>query len=397
MTNRILLFTGKGGVGKTTCAAATALRAAELGFKTLVMSSDPAHSLSDAFDKKLGPEPEEFLSNLYTQEVDLFYSMKKYWSNIRELLRLMFKWQGVNEIAAEELAAIPGMGEASALLWLDLFYQSGEFDLIVVDSAPTGETLTFLTLPQITEWWLTKAFPFQKLAVQTVGFAVRKTTGVPLDKGYMELKRLFEKLDVIQKVLSDPAITSVRLVMNPEKMVIEEARRAYTYLQLYGYGVDSVIVNRILPENSGWQKYIEAQKKYLYEIDTSFSPLPILKIMHLQEEVFGIDLLKSVAQDLYGEMDPTKIFYTEKTYKVTPQKKDYLLEIRLPFLEEKDFNVNRFGDQLVIQVKNQRRNYLLPQFLSYYKISDSVFENGWLRVNFKPEDKQIQWDKTKKT
>jgi arsenite-transporting ATPase len=390
MTNRILLFTGKGGVGKTTCAASTALRAAEMGFKTLVMSSDPAHSLSDVFDKKLGPEPEELLPNLYTQEVDLFYSMKKYWGNIRELLRLMFKWQGVNEIAAEELAAIPGMGEASALLWLDMFYQSGEFDLIVVDSAPTGETLIFLTLPQITEWWLTKAFPFQKLAIQTVGFAVRKTTGVPLDKGYMELKTLFKKLDVIQKVLSDPAVTSVRLVMNPEKMVIEEARRAYTYLQLYGYGVDSVIVNRILPEESGWQKYIDAQKKYLEEIDSSFSPLPIFKIMHMQQEVFGIDLLKSIAKDLYGEKDPTKIFYKEKTYKMTPVKKDYLLEIRLPFLKEKDLNVNRFGDQLVIQVQNQKRNYLLPQFLSYYKLSDSKFENGWLRVHFKPDDKNMQ-------
>ena len=155
MDKRVLLFTGKGGVGKTTCAAATALQAADRGYRTLVMSSDPAHSLSDAFHQPIGPEPVEIYPRLFAQEVDLYYSMKKYWGNIRDLLLMVFKWQGVHDIAAEELAAIPGMGEASALLWLDLFYHSDAYDLIIVDSAPTGETLTFLTLPQVTEWWLT--------------------------------------------------------------------------------------------------------------------------------------------------------------------------------------------------------------------------------------------------
>lgn len=386
MIKRILLFTGKGGVGKTTCAAATALKAAEMGYKTLVMSSDPAHSLADAMNMKLGPEPRKVLENLYAQEVDLFYSMKKYWGNIRELLRLVFRWQGVNEVAAEELAAIPGMGEASALLWLDQFYHSGKYDLIVVDSAPTGETLTFLTLPQVTEWWLTKAFPFQKLAIQTVGFAVRKTTGLPLDKGYMELKMLFDKLQVIQKVLSKPEITSIRLVMNPEKMVIEEARRAYTYLQLYGYGVDSVVVNRILADDAenraGWGKYLDAQKNYLQEIETSFSPLPILKIPHKQVEVFGLALLHEIGLSMYKNSDPTKILYNEQTYKVTGEGDVYFLEIRLPFVEDQEFSLQQFGDQLVIQIQNQRRNYLLPQFLTFYKLAETELNNGWLKIKF---------------
>jgi arsenite-transporting ATPase len=390
MKNRILLFTGKGGVGKTTCAAATALKAAELGKRTLVMSSDPAHSLADALDQKLGPEPVKIQTNLYAQEVDLFFSMKKYWGNIRELLRLVFKSQGVNEIASEELAAIPGMGEASALLWLDLFYHSNEYDLIVVDSAPTGETLTFLTLPQVTEWWLTKAFPFQKFAIQTVGFAVRKTTGVPLDKGYLELKALFDKLQVIQKVLSDPAITSIRLVMNPEKMVIEEARRAYTYLQLYGYGVDSIIVNRILAAGtgnaSGWDKYLAAQKRYLDEIQNSFSPLPILKIPHQQQEVFGASLLKQVAKEMYADQDPTEILYSERTYKVSGEGNTYYLDIRLPFMDNQQFDVHQFGDQLVIQIQNQRHNYLLPKFLTLYKLTKTQMEKGWLRVQFEAEE-----------
>ena len=386
MAKRMLLFTGKGGVGKTTCAAATGLKAAAMGHKTLVISADPAHSLSDALATPLGPEPQQIQPNLFAQEVDLYYSMKKYWGSIRELLLLVFKWQGINEIAAEELAAIPGMGEASALLWLEMFYSSGEFDLIIVDSAPTGETLTFLTLPQATEWWLTRAFPFQKLAFQTVGFAVRKTTGIPLDKGYAELNKLFEKLHTIHKVLADPNISSVRLVMNPERMVIREARRAYTYLQLYGYNVDAVIVNRILPEEqdkeSPWQHYLEAQRHYLQEIETSFSPLPILRIPHLQKEVFGTELLQQIGTGIYGDRDPAVIFHKEQTYKVTADGKAYFLEIRLPFVERETFTAKQYGDQLVIQIRNQRRNYSLPHFLSYYEITGTQLQNGWLKIRF---------------
>ncbi len=389
-STRILLFTGKGGVGKTTCAAATALLAAEKGYKTLILSTDPAHSLADAFDRKLGPEPKRLRPRLYAQEVDLYYSMKKYWGNMRELMLLVFKWQGINEIAAEEMAALPGMGEASAMLWLDLFYHSGDYDLIIVDSAPTGETLTFLTLPQATEWWLTRAFPFQKLAFHTVGFAVRKTTGIPLDKGYEELRALFERLKVMHEVLSDQSISSVRLVMNPEKMVIREARRAYTYLQLYGYGVDAVIVNRILPEEAGqdggWEKYLEAQRAYLEEIEGSFSPLPVLRVPHLRQEVFGFELLERIGATLYGDRDPAAIFYEEPTFRMTSEDGAYLLEIRLPFLEEKDVATRRFGDQLVVQVGNQRRNYLLPKFLSYYRLAGSRIEAGRLHARFVPEE-----------
>ncbi|NOX36963.1 MAG: TRC40/GET3/ArsA family transport-energizing ATPase [Calditrichaeota bacterium] len=386
MASRVLLFTGKGGVGKTTCAAATAIRAARSGYRTLVMSSDPAHSLSDALNHPIGPEPVEILPRLHAQEVDLYYSMKKYWGNIRDLLLMVFKWQGVHDIAAEELAAIPGMGEASALLWLDLFYHSDEYDLIIVDSAPTGETLTFLTLPQVTEWWLTKAFPFQSLIFQTVGFGIRKTTGIPLDKGYRELKELFEKLRNIHSVLSDSQISSVRLVMNPEKMVIQEAKRAFTYLQLYGYGVDAVIVNRIFPdelqENPQWARYIQAQSQYLTEIESSFSPLPIFKVPHLREEVFGVDLLETVGQQIYGDADPTQVFYNEPTYQIVKNDRQFELVIRLPFVQEEDLQVNQFGDELVIQIQNQRRNYFLPRFLEYYQINHYELAENKLRIFF---------------
>ena len=391
MDQRIILFTGKGGVGKTTCAAATALQTAQNGKKTLVMSSDPAHSLADALDSSLGPEPVEIEQNLWAQEIDLYYSMKKYWGNIRELLLLVFKWQGINEIAAEELAAIPGMEEASALLWLDQFYTEKEFDIIIVDSAPTGETLTFLTLPQVTEWWITKAFPFQKQAIQTVGFALRKTTGVPLDKGYKELQELTDKLKSIQQVLADPKVSSIRLVMNPEKMVISETKRAYTYLQMYGYNIDAVIVNRIISKGENWSgewnEYLETQIVYEKEIEDNFGPLPVLKIRHQKREVFGLKLLSVIAEELYQQRDPASIFYAESTYHIENENDQYTLRIKLPFVTEGSLDTRKFGDQLVLQLQNRRLNYFLPKFLTYYAIYSSEIREGWLYVEFEKDEK----------
>jgi len=390
MSTRILLFTGKGGTGKTTCAAATALDAARRGYKTLVLSSDPAHSLADALDQELSPEPREVVENLYAQEVDLYYSMKKYWGNMRELMLTVFKWQGVDQVAAEELAALPGMNEGSVLLWLEQFYREGDYDLIVIDSAPTGETLTLLTLPQVTQWWLSKAFPLQKLAVRSVGFGVRKATGIPLDKGYNELEAIFGKLEDVQDVLTDHEITSVRLVMNPEKMVLDEARRAYTYLQLYDYGVDSVIVNRVLPDEASdgefFARYREAQRKYLDEIEKSFAPLPILHVPHLGHEVFGLELLEEIGTGMYADRDPTDVFYDEPTYQVRSDDGAYIIDIRLPFTDETDVEAHQFGDELVVQVSNQRRNYALPNFISYYDLTDVELKDGWLRARFEPDD-----------
>lgn len=383
---RILLFTGKGGVGKTTCAAATALLAAERGLRTLVLSSDPAHSLADAFDRPLGAEPQELLPGLFAQEIDLYYSMKKYWSNLREMLLALFRWQGVNRLAAEELAALPGMAEGSVLLWLEQAYRKGGYDLIVVDSAPTGETLTLLTLPQVTQWWVTRAFPFQKTAIRTAGYAIRKTTGIPLDRAYEELNALFDKLHVIQGVLADPAVSSVRLVMNPERMVIDEGRRAYSYLQLYGYAVDAVVANRVFPSEGvgpAFEHYLRAQAGYLEEIEGSFQPLPILRVGHGGEEVFGIEALRRIARQLYGEGDPAAVFHGGAPYRLSADGSDYRLDVHLPFVED-GASARQFGDEVVIQLGNQRRNYALPRFLAYYTLAESRMEDGWFRLRFQP-------------
>ncbi|MEM8559889.1 MAG: ArsA family ATPase [Bacteroidota bacterium] len=390
---RILLFTGKGGVGKTTTAAATALAAARRGLKTLVLSTDPAHSLADALDRPLGPEPTPIAENLWAQEIDLYYSMRKHWASLRDLLLVVFKWQGVDKVAAEEMAALPGMGEASALLWVEQFYRAGEYDLLILDAAPTGETLTLLTLPQVTQWWVGKAFPFQKAAIKSVGFAVRTTTGIPLDRGYAELERLFDKLEAIQQVMQDPAVTSVRLVCNPERMVIAEARRAHTYLQLYGYNVDAVVVNRVLPDDGAvadgfLAKYIAAQRGYLDEIEASFAPLPILHVPHQGEEVFGLDLLDGIGDTLYAAdtptADPAGIFHSEPATRLTEVGDGYDLALRVPFAEADEIEAEQFADEVVVQVRNQRRHVALPNFLAYYTLASAEHDQTWLHLRFEP-------------
>ncbi len=385
---RIVLFTGKGGVGKTTVAAATALRCARMGYKTLVISTDPAHSLADALDRPLGPEPVEIESNLFGQELDVYYSMKKHWSNMRELMLTVFRWQGVKDVVAEEMSALPGMEEASAFLWIEQYYREEAFDVIIIDSAPTGETLTLLTLPQVTKWWVTKAFPFQRLIMKGLGTAVRKTTGVPLDKGYEELEDLFNKLEFIQTIFSDPAITSIRLVANPERMVIQEAKRAFTYLQLYGYNVDAVIVNRVLPpmEHPGiFSRYLETQTGYLQEIEESFAPLPIMLVKHAGREVFGLELLDLIATEMYNQDDPTVIYHEEKPVEYLETPKGYNVRLKLSFLEGQEFNLKKFGDELVLELGNRRKHVFLPRFAHFMTLGSYSYTEPWLEVELLKE------------
>jgi arsenite-transporting ATPase len=380
---RILLFTGKGGVGKTTIAAATALKAAEEGYKTLILSTDPAHSLADALGQALGPEPQEIAPNLFAQELDVYYSMKKHWENIRQLMQSVMRWQGVQNIVAEELSALPGMEEGSAFLWLEEYYREKAFDLIIVDSAPTGETLTLLSLPQVTQSWVMRAFPGQKLAMRGFGTMVRTMTGIPLDKGLSELDELFEKLERIQKIMHDPEICSIRIVLNPERMVINEAKRAYTYLQLFGYQVDAVVVNRIFPEELAkgpFAHYIEKQKEYLEEINTSFSHLPVLRVEHQGREVFGRELLSEIAQSAYAERDPAGIFYSGSPMEISETPKGYVIRLKLPFADGQLPEVKKFGEELIITLGNQRRSIFLPRFANYLQLEGSDWKEDHLEI-----------------
>ncbi|MBI4454728.1 MAG: ArsA family ATPase [Acidobacteria bacterium] len=389
----ILLFTGKGGVGKTTIAAATAIRAADLGHRTLLMSADPAHSLSDALQKSLGPEPKAVEPNLYAQEIDVYYSIRKYWGALRDYVLRVFKWQKVDETLAEEFAALPGMEEGASFLWVEKFYREGEFDAIIIDSAPTGETLKLLSLPLVGQWWMERIFPIHKKVTKRLGPMVRAVTNVPIpeDETYEAVEDLYSKLLAIHEVLADPDRSAIRLVLNPERMVIQEASRMYTYLQLYGYPVDAAIVNRILPDDGSntFRNYIRAQKRHLHEIEEAFAPLPIFRVPHLGQEVFGTRLLRQIGERLYEQKDPTTIFVKERSYLLKAQNGAYLLEIHLPLLQKGDVSVTQYGDELVIQVRNQRRNFFLPKFLAYYTASSARLQEGWLRVHF-DKPKQVE-------
>lgn len=379
---RIILFTGKGGVGKTTIAAATAIQCSKEGKKTLIISTDPAHSLSDTFEVEIGPEPKQLQNNLWGQELDVYYSIQKYWGNLRELMLTVFRWQGVKDVLAEEMSAIPGMEEGAAFMWIEKYYSEKQFDVIIIDSAPTGETLTLLTLPQVTKWWVTKAFPLQKFAIRSVGRLVRGATGIPLDKGYNELNNLFDKLEKIHSIFADPDICSVRLVTTPERMVINESKRAYTYLQLYGYNVDAVIINRTWntdSENSFVQNLAKQQEKYIEEIKTSFEQLPIFGVMHQTEEVFGKEKLTTLAEKLYNK-PASEIFYNDKPYTIEKTKKGYRLQIKLPFLENKTYKLKKFGDELVLQIGNQKRNIFLPRFAKLMQIHNEEYDLPFLTI-----------------
>ena len=388
---RIILYTGKGGVGKTTVAAATALKCARLGYKTIVVSTDPAHSLRDSFNKELGPEPKKIGDNLFGQEIDVYYSVEKYWGKLTEFLQSLLGWMNVDDILAEEFSVFPGMEEVSAFLWVNNHYHEADYDVIIVDSAPTGETLKLLSLPDIARWWLVKIFPIEKRVMKVIKPAIRVVSNMPLpeEKTYDAIEILFEKLDAIRQVFADPKVTSIRLVMNLENMVIKETQRAYTYLNLYGYPVDSLIINRTMPEELDhpyFKKWRKKQKKYRKDIDDMFSPLPMFDAPLFSEEIQGLKALEKFSTELFDHIDPTKIFYSEKQYKVIKNNDNFEMHIKLPFVTKKEVELFQVGDELTIHIENQRRNIFLPNFLAKLSVKKANFDGDILKVVFQKKN-----------
>ena len=386
-TKRILLYTGKGGVGKTSVSAATALRCAELGYRTIVLSTDSAHSLADSFEMRLGPEPEEIAPNLWGQEVDVYYSLEKYWGKLQHYLSAVFTWQGVSDLLADEISIIPGMEEGAGLLWIDQHYRNNNFDIIIVDCAPTAETLRLLSLPESGRWWFERLFPIGRRATLMLGPVARPLLGnMPIPDGETldATQALFDQLGRLYQLLINPDLSSMRLVMNPEKMVIKEAQRTYTYLNLYGYLTDAVIVNRIFPESSDgyFKAWRETQAKYLALIEEAFSPLPILRAPYFEQEVAGISSLNKLAQALYGEGDPSEVLHRGRAYWIETSSGNPVLAIRLPFTSKEEVSLLRTGDELTVQVGNWRRNYILPRALHGLKTGKARYEDGALKIQF---------------
>ncbi len=384
---RIILYTGKGGVGKTTAAAATALQSAKRGYKTLVISTDPAHSLRDSFDIDIGPEPKKIVKNLYAQEIDVFYSVDKYWGKLTGYIQSLFNWMKVDDVLAEEFSIFPGMEEVSCFLWVYSHFQEGNYDVIIVDSAPTGETLRLLSLPDVARWWIVKVLPIERRLLKVVRPAMKVVSDMPLpeEETYAAIEDLFEKLTSIHKTFSNPEITSIRLVLNLEKMVIKETQRAYTYLNLYGYNVDSVIVNRAMPkelDHPYFKEWKVFQANYRKEVAELFSAIPTYEAPLFSKEILGVESLLEFGDILFGKKDPVEIFYKEKPYEVVKEKGAYSLLLKLPFVSKQEVKLHQVGEELTIQIENQRRNIFLPSFLARLNVEKANLEGGILKISF---------------
>ncbi|MCD6299878.1 MAG: ArsA family ATPase [Dehalococcoidales bacterium] len=387
---RIILFTGKGGVGKTSVAAATALRSAELGHKTIALSTDTAHSLSDCFDISLGNEPQLIMPNLWGQETELAQTMQRYWGTVQDYLSALLAWRGMDEIAAEEVAIIPGMEELANLLYILYYQEGGQYDTIIVDCAPTGETLRLLSFPEVLQWWMLKMFHVGRKVAGVVHPMVRAMMNMPLpdDKVFNSVEGLYDEIKSMHTLLTDASKTSIRLVVNPEKMVIKEAQRTFTYLNLFGYHIDLIICNRLIPKQvraNYFQAWKHSQKKYYQMISEGFSPLPIMDIPLMEQEIVGIPMLRAMAEALYNEADPTTIFFQGKAQDIQKEDKHYILSLTLPITGNEKISVVQSDDELTIQVADFRRNIILPSILHGATVGEAKLEKGKLRVKFNPK------------
>jgi arsenite/tail-anchored protein-transporting ATPase len=388
---RTLLFTGKGGVGKTTVAAATALRCAERGQRTLVISTDPAHSLADALERPLDGGVRAIAPDLWGQQLDAQERMEESWGEIREYLLEVFDWAGVNGIAAEELAVLPGLDEMFALADIKQIADDGDWDVLVVDCAPTAETIRLLSLPDVLEWYMDRVFPVGRRLNRVVGPVLARVTSLPMadDHVFGTVHRLYQRLEGVKALLTDPERTSIRLVVNPERMVIAEARRTHTYLSLFGYRVDAVVANRILPDRvadpwfAGWK---EAQAAHVVEIEEGFAPLPVLRVGWAPEEPVGLVRLAALAGDLYGEgagaIAPEGVLQTTEPFSITREDGRFVLRLALPFATREDIDLVRANGELLVKVGPYRRSVALPDSLRRRSVADAHLHDGVLRVAF---------------
>jgi arsenite-transporting ATPase len=385
---RVILFTGKGGVGKTTVAAATATRTAELGHKTLVVSTDAAHSLGDSFDLALGNSPTRISENLWAQEVNVLEEIEANWKTIQEYISSFFRSTGVDEVLADEMAVLPGLDELFGLFHIHRANQSGKYDCLIVDCAPTGQTLQLLSLPEVARWWMQKFFHIERTLAKTLRTMKKKTfmsIPIPEDAVYASIQELYDDVGTLKELLTEPATTSVRIVLNPEKIILEETQRAYTYLNLYGYPVDCVIANRILPDEvtdsyfSDWRK---AQRKYMGKVARTFSPLPVLQSKLMRSEIVGATLLTELGRDIYRADDPIKVYYGQRPQQVVRDGKAYVLVLQLPFVKKAEVEILKNEDELTIQIGNYRRDILLPSSLSLLQVGKATLRANELRITF---------------
>ncbi len=381
---RIILYLGKGGVGKTTVSAATALRAADRGQRTLVVSTDLAHSLADSLATPLQGQPIEIAQNLWAQEINVLDEIRDQWGHIQEYLSSTLRQQGVDDVAAEEMAVIPGMDEIVSLLNIYRRAQDGNFDVVVIDAAPTGETVRLLSMPDTFAFYVKKLSRFQTAALGLMRPLLRNVMpGI-------DVMEAVEKLNVhvkaLREVLLDPAVSSYRPVVTPEKMVIKEALRAETYLALFGYPIDAVVCNRVLPAPASEDAFMTAlyaqQQPYLREIHDTFAPLPVWEVPYAPHEIVGAPLLRQLGQQIFADRDPTAIYYQGRLQEVTRDGEDYLLRLPLPHVEMDKVAMTRKGDELYVEIGNFKRALTLPAVLVPLEAKRARMHDGALEIRF---------------
>ena len=392
---RILLFSGKGGVGKTSLAAATGVQLSRLGYRTLVMSVDPAHSLADSFDletslfhEKTG-DPYRISEKLEIHEVNIQKEIKRHWREISAYVISVLRTTGISDVEAEELAILPGMEELSAMMWVNQFRREGRYDVVVLDCAPTAESMRFVSMPTTLDWYMKHIFPFQRTVLKAVRPLANRVSPVelPTDSYFANIQDLFGKLDGIDELLENPRTTSVRLVTNPEKMVLRETQRAFVYFSLHGLTVDAIIVNRVLPESitdSFFSEWRESQHRILSEIGAYFAPVPVKHVPLFTHEVLGAERLHELARALYGENeDPAAVSRTEAPYTFAKRDGHYEVRLQLPFAVKGEVGLFKKGDELVVQIGTLRRHIGLPTSMAALSPTHAKLENRVLSVEMR--------------
>jgi arsenite-transporting ATPase len=389
MAPRTILYTGKGGVGKTSVAASTARACAAAGLRTLIVSTDPAHSLSESLGATLGSQPSGVADRLWGQEVNAQEEMERHWSGVQEWLGELFVERGLDRISAQELTVPPGMDELFSLLRLQAAHESPEWDAIIVDCAPTGETLRLLSFPDVARWWIEKVFPLERQLLAAARPLARSLLDIQLPSSavFADIQRLSQNLIAMNEILRDRQRCTVRLVMTPDKMVIGEAMRTFTYLNLYGYLTDAVIVNRVFPSEvgdyfAGWRR---VQEEHLELVRSAFTPVPVLCAPYFDQEVLGAEMLDRLASSLFGsvDLDPAAVLHDRLTQELSVSEDGASLRLMLPFAEKGDISLKKIGLELIVGVDGYRRTIILPSALAAFQPTGATFEDGALEVSFR--------------
>src|SRR5918998_1882335 len=380
MAARTILYTGKGGVGKTSVAAATARRCAAAGLRTVILSTDPAHSLSDSLEAPLGADPTHVGPNLFGQEVQAQEEMERHWDGVQGWLGDLLAERGIDRISAEELTVPPGMDELFSLLWIKRHYEEGEFDCVVVDCAPTGETLRLLSFPDVVTWWLERILPSQRRLAPLA----RSLFDMPLpgDGVFEDVERLARNLVAMNGILRDRTHTTVRLVTNADRMVVKEAMRTFTYLNLYGYLTDAVVVNRLLPAEGYFADWAEVQGEQLGLVRSAFEPVPVLTARYMEREVVGPEMLDRLADEVFEDSDPAALLHSELAQELVTDNGSATLRVSVPFAEKGDLSLKKIGTEVIVRVGAQKRTIMLPPALAAYAASGARFEDGTLEIRF---------------